>query len=42
MENSRCVGKISFTDAVLIGLARETGSRLVTFDRKMIAIAKRH
>src|ERR1700722_3749283 len=30
--------KISFTDAVLVGLAKEMNANLVTFDRQMLAL----
>ena len=32
--------KLSFTDVVLVGMAKEMGVRLVTFDMKMISLAK--
>ncbi len=33
--------KISFTDVVLVGMAKEMGARLVTFDMQMISLAKK-
>ena len=33
--------KLSFTDIALIGLAKEMGSSLITFDRKMLALYKK-
>ncbi|MDO8518345.1 MAG: type II toxin-antitoxin system VapC family toxin [bacterium] len=33
--------KLSFTDIALVGLAQETGVRLVTFDRQMLSFYKR-
>ena|SRR3989338_6512519 len=36
-----CDVKISFTDCALIGLAKEMNARLITFDRQMLAYARR-
>lgn len=33
--------KISFTDAALVALAKETGARLVTFDMQMLSLARK-
>ena len=33
--------KLSFTDVVLIGLAKEMGVPLITFDRQMLALSKK-
>ena len=33
--------KLSFTDIALVGLAQETGVRLVTFDKQMLTLSKR-
>src|SRR5438270_789221 len=37
----KCNTKLSFTDVALVGLAKETGARLVTFDKKMLSYARR-
>lgn len=38
---SNSSAKLSFTDLALIGLAKEMGIPLVTFDRKMLALSKK-
>ena len=37
--NSRA--KLSFTDVALVGLAKEMGIPLITFDRKMLTLSKK-